>query len=463
MFLKGLPGVVLTILLASIPLVACGGAESENEPSIATPEAAGSTQSIPEAEGSTRLEPESTSTAEPKTPAEPTQDALSTEALLAESLTWLVSDIDAMQSIFGEGTEAMVESQISAGSTSNLPFWLPGTDGGGESFGVSWNPRGLSLQKSAVAGVPTGFIEPLSSTGQIDAPPGACPAGAKPTVAFSTAGGDTVTSELLSSKNLKTLSSDYFVRLPGVQSPEEDLVQRMAAMVANANDPRLLATPEGWDEVLWEQMKDLQEPARSLMDYQIWTVSPGIEAAVMAGFRQTINSMGLPPFVIDAFENSNSSGWIANSTPTESDMLAKMDIEAELAGSLEGTVYETREISVPTPGAKPVFGTQTGYGSVAYNHPTEGKIPFEVEIALYEYDELGRAIDGTVTGTSEERGYDFEVRFRSDGTKEGDLIRDGIKVGELTMSVDAEQFHNYLNVETNQEERLAKPNYWNAE
>ena len=82
---------------------------------------------------------------------------------------------------------------------------------------------------------------------------------------------------------------------------------------------------------------------------------------------------------------------------------------------------------------------------------------------LYEYDELGRAIDGTVTGTSEERGYDFEVRFRSDGTKEGDLIRDGIKVGELTMSVDAEQFHNYLNVETNQEERLAKPNYWNAE
>ncbi len=223
-FLKGLPGVVLTILLASIPLVACGGAESENEPSIATPEAAGSTQSIPEAEGSTRLEPESTSTAEPKTPAEPTQDALSTEALLAESLTWLVSDIDAMQSIFGEGTEAMVESQISAGSTSNLPFWLPGTDGGGESFGVSWNPRGLSLQKFAVAGVPTGFIEPLSSTGQIDAPPGACPAGAKPTVAFSTAGGDTVTSELLSSKNLKTLSAvTTSFGYPGFSHPKRTL------------------------------------------------------------------------------------------------------------------------------------------------------------------------------------------------------------------------------------------------
>jgi hypothetical protein len=138
-------------------------------------------------------------------------------------------------------------------------------------------------------------------------------------------------------------------------------------------------------------------------------------------------------------------------------MLAKMEIEAELAGSLEGTVYETRDVSIPAPHTAPIFGPQTGGGKVIWNHPTEGRIPFDVEILLNEFDSLGRAVAGTVKGVSKESGYEFVIQFKKDGTKEGELTRNGVKVGKLTMTVDAEKFHNYLNLETNQEEKLAKP------
>ena len=446
----------LLALFTIIALAACGGSQPATD---APSEVSGDTSSPPISNSPTKASAPTESAGSTA----PASNGLSTEAALAESLTWLVGDIDAMQSVFGEGTESMVGAQITSGATAYLPYWSPARDGRIDFIEISWNPVGLYLQEVAVGGVPAGFTEPLSDTGQIDAPAGACPAGAKPKVAFSTAGGDVITSGLLSSKNLKTINKDYFVRMPGAEPPEVSLVERMRNLVASAGDPLRLATPEGWNEVLWDEMSALQVPAQSLMDYQVWTVSPGVEAEVLAGFRGVLNSMGLPPFVVDAFNASNTSGWMSNSAPDDSDMLAKMDIEAELAGSLEGTVYETREMSVPAPGAKPVFGTQTGYGSVAYNHPTEGKIPFEVEITLDEYDDFGRAVNGTVTGTSQETGYGFGIRFKSDGTKEGDLFQEGKKVGQITMTVDAEKFHNYLNVETNQNEQLAKPAYWNAE
>jgi len=379
--------------------------------------------------------------------------ARSKEADLAESLAWLVGDIDAMQSVFGQGTEAMVEASASADALAYLPPWFIAGDGETSTFDISWNPGLLTA-----AGIPAGFFEPLSDTGKIDAPPGACPAGAKPQVAFTTGAGEAVTSGLLASKDLRTLDKDYFVRLPDSAGPEVGLQQVMLGLVTGAGDPRRLATTEGWNEVLWDQMKALQLPARSLMDYQIWTASSAIEAEVVAGFRDKLNSLGLPSMVVDAFEESNMSGWMANSEPTSADNLARMDIEAELAGSLEGTVYETREMAIPPGGSKPTFGPQTGYGSVAYNHPTDGKIPFEVDILLDQYDDLGRAISGTVTGVSEASGYEFEIRFQDDGTKEGDLFRDGELVGQLSMTVDAERFHNYLNLETSEERQLDKPN-----
>jgi hypothetical protein len=375
------------------------------------------------------------------------------------SIAGLVTDVDGMQSFFGEGTKAMGEAQRMLGPNSPAAHRFRTDDGWLRTLEISWNPDSLPqwdpvalLQVSPNSGVPAGFTAPLSGTGKIAAPPGACPAGAKAEAVSKTGGGETVTAGLLSTKNLRAISQRYIVDPP----PSKSLMAHMEGLV-KPGDPRL-TTSKGWNEVLWKQMESLQTPSESLMDYQIWTVSPAIEEEVVGSFLKRLNSLGLPPMIINVFKGSDTSGWMASRVPTADDMLARMEIEAELSGSLEGTVYERRDVSIPAPRTRPIFGPQTGNGKVIWNHPTEGKIPFEVDILLNEFDDQGRAIAGIVKGGSKESDYEFAIQFKKDGTKEGELFRNGANVGKLAMTVDAEKFHNYLNLETNQEEQLTKPN-----
>ena len=109
-----------------------------------------------------------------------------------------------------------------------------------------------------------------------------------------------------------------------------------------------------------------------------------------------LQGYNVPPMVIDAFNGSDKSGWYSSIQPTLKDTLARMDIVAELTGSVSGTVYERRDFSIPDTDGTPVFGTQTGEGTVTCETP-EGLMTFEVDILLDEFDAKGRAIGGNVT------------------------------------------------------------------
>lgn len=389
------------------------------------------------------------------TPTKVVKSGLSKEALLISSMAGLVTDVDAMQAHFSQGTTTMATAELKTSATTK--------------------PIAFEYQRVPQQPLPSGFVSPLPGTGKIAAPAGACPAGAKPVLNFKLKDGNALTVKLINNID-GIISYRYFIKvavagstrqaqknilwsaetLQATPVPAADNLMAYMESLVTFGDQRLI-TPEGWNEALWNPVKRLQTPATSLMDYQVWTVSPAIEKEVADSFVARLNSMGVPPMVIDAFKRSNTSGWLAKTTPTANSMLAKMEIEAELAGSLEGRVYETRDVSIPAPHTAPIFGPQTGSGDVIWNHPTEGRIPFKVELLLNEFDDLGRAVGGSVKGVSKESSYEFAIQFKKDGTKEGELTRGGVKVGKLTMTVDAEKFHNYLNLETNQEEKLTKP------
>ena len=75
---------------------------------------------------------------------------------------------------------------------------------------------------------------------------------------------------------------------------------------------------------------------------------------------------------------------------------------------------------------------------------------FAFNINLDEYDDEGRAIGGKVVAVGAENGYTVNIIFQPDGSKVGEVYRDGELVGVMNMSVDAEQFENYVDVETEQ-------------
>jgi hypothetical protein len=215
-----------------------------------------------------------------------------------------------------------------------------------------------------------------------------------------------------------------------------------------------LATADGWNQLLWDKLQAMQVPAESLMDYQLWNASSDIEQQITNQYLQRLQAAGAPPIVINAFNASNKSGWYANILPTPEDALAKMDIQAVLTGSLEGTVQEQRSFTIPGAGQTPIYGSQTGDGTVTWNHPTLGAITFNVNILLDQFDEQGRAIGGTVSAVSPETGYEIRFTFLPDGTKKGELLRGGEVVGLMTMTTNAEKFENYIDLKTNESDPM---------
>ncbi len=218
-----------------------------------------------------------------------------------------------------------------------------------------------------------------------------------------------------------------------------------------------MATAQGWNDLLWGKLKEQQKPAKSLMDYQLWNASPEIEKQVVDLYRAQLAKMGVPKIVLDAFDASNKTGWYSNTPPTPKDALARMDIQAKMSGSIEGNVHEQRDFRIPGAGKTPIFGTQTGEGTVTWNAPGMGLLTFKVDILLDRFDARGHAVGGTVKGVDVEKGYTVEINFSPDGTRKGEIKRGGKVVGQINMSVDESQFKNYINVETNQTEPLPLP------
>jgi len=321
-------------------------------------------------------------------------------------------------------------------------------------FMMSYQLRSAFLTRPGQQGsvnIPSEFLSPLPPGGAIAPPSGACPAAAKPSVTFETAGGETVTPQLLADKNLQSIPTEM---LTMAQSDPGSLFSTINSMVP-AGD-RSLATPQGWNTMVWDQLKGLQTPAQSLMDYQLWNASPDIEQQIADEFVQRMESMGLPPMVIEAFNSSDKTGWFASTQPTPEDALARMDILAEMTGSVSGTVHEQRDFSIPGAGRKPVFGKQTGDGTVTWEHSELGSMTFVVDILLDQFDEQGRAIGGTVNAVNADNGYTVRFIFQPDGTKKGEVLRDGEVVGLLTMTTDTDRFENYIDVQTNESLPLAR-------
>jgi hypothetical protein len=358
---------------------------------------------------------------------------------VAAKMAGVFYDLNAIQKYYDDGTTAMAQITIDTKS-------------------VSWNPETFykfSARKTLREGfpnVPTEFLGPLPSSGAMAAPAGACPAAANPSVTFLTVGGNAVTPQLMTDKNLQTIPSEM-ITLPATDP--NSLFAKIDSLVS-MNDQRL-ATAQGWNDLLWNQLKKLQQPTESLMDYQLWNASHNIEQQVADIYLARLQKLGAPSFVIAAYSASQKSGWYANTAPSAKDALAKMDIQAVMTGSIQGTVHEQRDFSISGAGSTPTFGPQTGEGTVTWETPELGLLSFDVNILLDKFDEQGRAIGGTVIGIDAQKGYEVQFTFLPDGTKKGELLHNGEVVGQLTMSINADKFENYVDMKTNQSEPLPTP------
>jgi hypothetical protein len=371
-------------------------------------------------------------------------DMHAADVLVASKMAGLLFNTETIQQKLDADTTAMAKTTL---DTSTLFAGLPGGSGK-----LATHPE---LPLVQIDKVPQGFLDPLPESGAIPGEAGSCgAAGAKPDVTFMTAGGQAVTPDLLQSKALSTIPTGM-VTIPQTD-PESlgSLINSLAAL--KPGDPRA-GTAQGWNDMLWDKLKEQQQPAESLMDYQLWNASPDIEQEVVSQYRAQLAKMGVPPVVLNAFDASDTTGWYANTPPTPDDALAGMDITAQMSGSIEGTVHERRDFSIPGAGQTPEYGIQTGEGTVTWDAPGLGLLTFDVNIHLDVFDERGHAVGGKVTGVDAENGYTVEITFKADGTREGVIMRDGEIVGKLSMSVDEAQFTNFLDVETNQNEPLPLP------
>jgi hypothetical protein len=188
----------------------------------------------------------------------------------------------------------------------------------------------------------------------------------------------------------------------------------------------------------------------------MWTLCAALEQEVVSAFRQSLAASGVPAMVLSAFDASATSGWYAAAPPAPADALAQMDIKATLTGSVSGTVHEWRNFSIPGLGETPVFGTQYGDGTVYFEQAEIGRVECTVVIKLDVFDEMGRAIGGTVVATPTGiEGYKVIFTYKPDGSKDGVIYdKDGNEIGYLTMTVDHDKFTNYVDVKAGTEIKL---------
>ena len=333
--------------------------------------------------------------------------------ILARVAIGLVQDLTTVNTYFNDATNSIGEVQASVGAGNALA----------ENLSVG---KIASLAIQLRGGIPEGFLGPLPDSGFIPAPPGACAVGASPSASFLNEAGDKITPDLLDDKGIQVIS---FEDLTGGDIQGKQLENTITSLIT-PNDMDL-ATPEGWNTKVWDVIAENQQSAESLMDYHLWSVSDQIEEVIVESMRARMESMGLPAQVLNAFDNSDKSGWFAGPTPTEMDRLAGMEIEAIFSGKTEGTIYERRDFSLQRLGEMPQFGPMSGEGSVVYHDPDYGDYPFELDIEWTEWDELGRVTAGEIEFDDQEHGVLIEMEVRSDGSRTALVYRNGELVGQV--------------------------------
>ena len=272
--------------------------------------------------------------------------------------------------------------------------------------------------------IPTGFLDPLPESGYIPAPAGACAVGASPSASFLNEKGEKIDAALLAAKDINVIG---FEDLTGGSIEGNQLEGTLASLITPGDQDLMSAA--GWNEKVWNKMMEAQNPASSLMDYHLWSVSSQIERAVVESMLARMETMGLPPQVINAYTASRTSGWYASPTPEDADRIAAMEIEAVFSGKTEGTIYEQRDFSLPILGEMPVFGPMSGEGSVVYHDPDSGDYPFDLEIDWTKWDALGRVTEGEIVFTDPEHDVMIELSVRDDNSRTAHVYRHGNRVG----------------------------------
>lgn len=444
---------LLTIVLLSSVAASCKTQEPSQETTSPTVTANTATTANDETTPTaSTAEPAATAPTEhTMTVTAPAEDDVDADLQIASRMSTLFSDLVQIQDYYSDGLNQMTGIEPASSSTASHINNSAITIKIGNSNHQIIMLSAASSDNTAQAGalynvdldnVPEEFLNPLPSGGAMPADEGSCPAGARPAVTFFTSGGDAVTPDMISGGNINAVPSDM------VTSANEDPGSLMSYIngLVDFGDQNLI-NPEYWDTVLWNKLGELAEPVESLMDYHIWTASDELEQLVVDQYRQLIVDAGAPEIVLNAYDNSNKYGWYSNvSTSPEYD-LAEMQIEAEMTGSVSGTVHEKRDFVIPGLSSEPVYGIQTGSGTVVWTDEEIGEITFDIDIMLDQYDEKGRAINGYVEGTDTgDSGYQVVFTFLPDGTKEGKVMKDGEEVGNMTMQVNHNQFENYIDV-----------------
>ena len=344
-------------------------------------------------------------------------ESVSENERLARAAVGLAEDLSVVNSYYSDAAVSLTE----AGPSESTGSSSTSSDSSGSS-----NTEGLGADGK----IPTGFMEPLPSSGFIPAPPGACGAGATPSASFQNQSGETITSELLASKDIQVID---FQTLTGGSIDGRQLENTITSLITPGDQS--LGTPAGWNQNVWSKMSQFHKPAESLLDYHLWTVSEDIEAVVVESMTATLEGMGLPPQVMNAFNNSQKTGWFAGAPPQEADRIAAMEIIAEFTGRTEGTIFEERDFSIPELGEMPEFGPMDGEGSVVYHDPDFGDYPFDLELEWNTWDELGRVTAGTLVFTNEEQGVVINMEIFEDNSREAHVFRDGVEVGIVYVDV----------------------------
>lgn len=359
---------------------------------------------------------------EPIPPAE-----ISENERLARVAIGLVQDLTTVNTYFNDAASSIGE--VKASTTNAIGFAIRQFAG---------KVAAPSLQ--IIGGIPEGFLNPLPDSGYIPAPKGACAVGASPSASFLNQAGEKITPDLLDDKGIQVIS---FEDLTGGDIQGNQLESTLTSLITPGDMD--LASPEGWNTKVWDVIAENQQPAKSLMDYHLWSVSSQIESLIVESMRAKMETMGLPVQVLNAFDASQKSGWYAGPTPADADRLAGMEIEAVFSGKTEGTIYERREFSLANLGEMPQFGPMSGEGSVVYHDPDFGDYPFELDIEWTEWDELGRVTGGEITFDDQEHGVVIELQVRTDGSRTAHVYRNGKLVGQV--EVDTNGMITYQDVE----------------
>ena len=380
-------------------------------------------------------------------PAEETQQELVTNAVeeekgkqdiqisdIEKSLINFTVGINKSLSIINKSTSSAAASM---GESSNLAF-------------MSYNslidpePKIITVSYTVAQNTPPApFFEDVPPDGYIDTPTGKeCPFGATPYMMFTTASGNDITGNYLS--ELGAASVPYEVLTLSPNDPKSIHAYINQKLTAN---PQAYISAQKWNTEIWGTeggggLAQLQEPVLSIIDYHFWSYGPEIENLIIESIEE-----GLPPVsaVLDAFKQSNKTGFLVSPLSSPEDLIAKKNIRAEFSGDVEGTIYETRDFKLSLKG-KPEFGPMHGHGELILKNTEVGDIPFQVELEWTAWGDMGAPTEGFAVLYNKEPGYKLEINTNADGTKDGMIYINDKPLGKLT--IDTSGNSSYTTMDT---------------